>query len=234
MIPVRDNVPKSTKTFACYGLIGLIVVNFVWELQLESKGELSKLIDWVSLKPALISQVLQDLMSSGNPAALFFLVFSLFSVLTTLFFQASFGQLIGNLLFLWVFGRTVECVLGTPKFLLIFLGWGSLTGLFQVVLDPSLTIPILGANSAIAAIFGAYLGRYPFAKVEAILPLLVVFIPITLPAWFFLMVWFGKQFFYTFGSLEMMGDVNRWSLGYWSHGIGILLGMIASRRMSHS
>jgi membrane associated rhomboid family serine protease len=93
-----------------------------------------------------------------------------------------------------------------------------------VLIDPTLTTPLVGSNGAIAAILGAYLLSFPKARIESILPLVIIFIPVEIPAFFYLLWWFVQQFFYGIGQLEIAGIINQFSLAYWTHGLGVLIG----------
>jgi membrane associated rhomboid family serine protease len=86
-----------------------------------------------------------------NPAAIVIVAWRLISLPLAMFIHGSFSQILGNLLFLWVFGKTVENLLGTGRFLGFYLLCGIFTGLVQIIAEPSLTVPLIGANGAIAS-----------------------------------------------------------------------------------
>ncbi len=106
------------------------------------------------------------------------------------FLHGGWDHLIGNLLFLWVFSDNVEDCLGYLRFLIFYLVTGVLAGLVHVVLDPGSEVPLIGASGAISGVLGAYLVLHPFAR----LVVLLVFVPLVLPAWLLLVGWFGFQF----------------------------------------
>lgn len=173
--------------------------------------------------PAQISRVTVDL-TLGNPATWVAWIVLSVSLLQAMFLHSSFGQIIGNLLFLFVFGKNVENRLGHNRFLIFYLFCGVLTSVVQILSDPTLTIPLIGANGAIAGVLGAYLTNFPKAKIDTIIPLIIVFIPVELPAIFYLFWWFVQQIFYSIGSLNIPGGVNQFSIAYWTHGLGLLIG----------
>jgi membrane associated rhomboid family serine protease len=146
-----------------------------------------------------------------------------------MFLHGSFGHILGNLLFLWVFGKSVEEILGHGRFLVFYLLCGVLTGVVQILVEPTLTVPLIGANGAIAGVLGAYLLSFPKAKIDTILPLVVVFIPIELPALFYLFWWFVQQAFYGISSLNIPGGVNPAGIAYWAHGVGLVIGAVLVR-----
>lgn len=223
MIPISDNVRGRRVPVATYCLIAINILLFLWELKLEFSGELSNFIQSWGLIPDKISSAVTDAIS-GNPAAWVVVILSSTSLVAGMFLHASFSQILGNSLFLWVFGKSVEKAFGYGKFLILYLVCGVITGSIQILTEPSLQVPLIGANAAIASVLGAYLFRFPRAKVDTILPLLIVFIPVEVPASFYLVWWFLQQLFYGFGSLHINGGVNPSSAGYWAHGAGILVG----------
>ena len=228
MIPISDNVRGRRVPIATYSLIGINVLLFLWELKLEFSGELSDFIQTWGIIPDKISSAIADAVS-GNPAAWVVLLLSSTSPIAGMFLHGSFSQILGNSLFLWVFGKSVEKALGCAKFLRLYLICGTITGLIQILTEPSLNVPLIGANAAIASVLGAYLFRFPNAKVDTILPLLIVFIPIEVPASLYLVWWFLQQLFYGVGSLNIAGGVNPGSAGYWAHGTGIFVGATWAR-----
>lgn len=223
MIPIADNLPSRSKPIVNYWLIGLNIALFLWEIRLEFTGELGNLVQSLGVIPVKISTPIAHL-TTGNPAAIVAaLVFSS-SLLSAMFLHASFSQILGNLIFLSVFGRRVEELLGHGRYLAFYPIGGVLTGILQVLVQPTLTIPIVGANGAIACVLGAYLINFPKAKIDSILPLAIVFIPIQLPAMFYLVWWFVQQTFYGIGSLNIPGGVNSEGIAYLVQGVGLIFG----------
>ncbi|MGL4620232.1 MAG: rhomboid family intramembrane serine protease [Chroococcidiopsis sp.] len=87
----------------------------------------------------------------------------------------------GNSLFLLVFGKTLENLLGHLKFLYFYLLCGVLTFGLQILVEPTLNLPLIGSNGAIVGVLGAYLYKFPRTKIDTILPLLTIVIPIEIP-----------------------------------------------------
>lgn len=220
MIPVRDCLPRSRRVIVTPGLIALSLALFVLELRWQVSGELGEFLQTWGMVPDRLSQMMGEI-AAGTWLALPFLLFRL---LLGMFLHGSFAQILGNLLFLWVFGRSLESRLGHGKFLGLYLLGGIVTSLLQVWVDPELESPLIGANGAIATVLGAYLVLFPTVAIESVLPLLVVFIPVKLPALVYLAGWFGQQLFYGIGTLTVPGGVNPWGVAYWLHGAGLLLG----------
>ena len=151
------------------------------------------------------------------------------TLLQGMFLHGSFGQILGNLLFLWAFGKSVENFLGHGRFAIFYLLCGVLTGVVQVLAAPTLTVPLIGANGAIAGVLGAYILSFPKAKIDTILPLLIVLIPIDLPALFYLFWWFVQQVFYSVGNLNIAPAVNPPGIAYWTHPASLVIGAVLVR-----
>jgi len=111
------------------------------------------------------------------------------TLLTSMFFHASLFHLLGNMLYLWVFGNNVEDFLGPVRFPLFYLGSGCAAGLLQVAFSPGSRMPMVGASGAIAGILGAYWVLFPRARVMTLI--FIALVP--LPAGFVLGVWFLAQ-----------------------------------------
>ena len=226
MIPIGDNIPSRNQPLVNYFLIGFNLICFLWELKLDITGELSSVVQTWGIVPERISEVALDAIASRNPAALVALVLTASSVLSAMFLHGSCSQILGNLLFLFVFGKAVENTLGHGRYGVFYLLCGILTSGMQIWVQPSLNIPLVGANGAIAAVLGAYLINFPQAKIDSILPLIIVFIPLELPALFYLFWWFVQQIFYGIGSLNIAGGVNPVDTAYWAHEVGLVIGAV--------
>ncbi|WP_017316864.1 rhomboid family intramembrane serine protease [Mastigocladopsis repens] len=225
MIPISDNIFFFTrrKPIIIYCLIGINIALFLWELKLELGGELGNFVNNWGVVPAQISAAFANALA-GNSAAWIVVLMRSTSLLAGMFLHGSFSQILGNLIFLWVFGKTLENILGQRRFLIFYLASGILTALVQILVEPSLTVPLIGANGAITAILGAYVLKFPKAKIDTILPLLIVFIPIELSASFYLFWWFVQQISYGIGSLNIPGGVNQGSIGYLAQFAGLFIG----------
>lgn len=199
MIPISDNIHNRSQPIGNYFLTGINVTLFLWELKLEIAGELGERLNNWGVVPARITAVMADAIASGNPAAWIALLILSSSLLLGIFLYSSFSQILGNLIFFWVFGKSVEDILGHGRFLVFYLLCGILTGVVQILAEPTLTMPLIGANSAITGVLGAYLLSFPKAKIDTILPLVIVLIPIELPALFYLFWWEVQQMFYGIG-----------------------------------
>ncbi|MBU7582363.1 MAG: rhomboid family intramembrane serine protease [Nostoc sp. TH1S01] len=225
MIPISDRLHYRSKPIINYWLIGINIVIFIWELQLELTGQLGYFVQSWGLIPGQITAATTNAVF-GNPAAWIVVCWRSLALLLGLFIHASFSQILGNLLFLWVFGKTVENLLGHKRYLGLYLAAGILTGVMQIIAETNLMVPLIGANGAIAGILGAYLMKFPQAKIYTVLPLLVIYIPVELPAIFYLFWWFVQQIFYGIDSLSIPPiGANSPSLAYWMQIVGLLIGV---------
>lgn len=143
------------------------------------------------------------------------------SVLTAMFVHSSWVHLLGNMLFLGIFGNNIEDRLGRIRYLAFYLLCGYAAGYGFAAANANATTPLIGASGAIAGVLGAYLLLYPRAPVWALVPFLF-FIPLRLPAWLVLGMWFVLQAFYSAG----YGIAGTGSVAYLAHVIGFVVGML--------
>ena len=114
--------------------------------------------------------------------------------LTSMFLHGGWGHILGNCLFLWVFGNNVEDAMGRLRFLLFYLICGLAAAFAQVVVHPGSAVPMVGASGAISGVMGGYLVLFPHARVRCVWWLFIFITFVRLPAWLMLAIWFGSQF----------------------------------------
>ena len=141
------------------------------------------------------------------------------TVLFAVFLHGGYLHLVGNMLFLYVFGNNVEDRLGRLRYLAFYLGCGYAATYGFSLFQPSSTEPLVGASGAIAGVLGAYLVLYPRAKVWSLLTFFF-FLPVRLPAWLVLGSWFVLQYAYARGGGLTEGS----GVAYWAHVIGFVVG----------
>jgi len=144
----------------------------------------------------------------------------LLSVLTALFVHGGWLHLLGNMLFLWVFGNNVEDRFGRLRYLLFYLGAGVAATFGHAALSADSTQSLVGASGAIAGVLGAYLVMFPRVRVLSSLTFLF-FLPVRLPAWVVLGGWFALQYLYFRGAGVSSGA----GVAYGAHVVGFLVGM---------
>jgi len=154
---------------------------------------------------------------------------ALITLFTSMFLHGGWLHLGGNMLFLWVFGRNVEDLIGGPKFLGLYLAGGLIAGLVQIVANPYSRIPTIGASGAIAAVMGAYLIKFPRSSIVMLFTPLFFF-TMDIPAPIVLIYWFALQFIsglWSLGSTDYTGGGVAW----FAHVGGFIAGMLLVRLM---
>lgn len=208
MIPLRDNLP--TRHRIPYITIFLIVINsiiFALELSEFSTGN-STLINHYAL-------------STTN--------FSFLHLLSFQFLHGGWVHIIGNMLYLWIFGNNVEDRLGHVQFLTFYLCSGVIGGLAQLLTTAGDAL-IIGASASVAGVLGAYLIWYPRAQVKVLLPLFIIFTVITLPASLILVLWFVTNLFNGYASIVGAAADQVAYLGHIGGFIfGVFVALIVSR-----
>jgi membrane associated rhomboid family serine protease len=144
----------------------------------------------------------------------------LLSVLTAMFVHAGWLHLLGNMLFLAIFGNNVEDRFRKIPYLIFYLVCGYVAAYGFAIVHPTSTAPLVGASGAIAGVLGAYLALYPRARVWSLVPFLF-FIPLRIPAWVVLGLWFVLQWAYSFGGIAGSGPV-----AYVAHVFGFVTGLL--------
>ena len=149
----------------------------------------------------------------------------LLTPLSAMFLHGGWGHLLGNMLYLYIFGNNVEDTLGRGRYLLFYLTCGVLSFLAQVVLQSNSMVPNVGASGAIAGVLGAYFLLFPRARILTLVPLFFFFPLVEIPAFFFLGIWFLMQFL---SGAATIGHVSALAGGvaWWAHIGGFLAGML--------
>ena len=202
MLPISDVIPSKTTPYVTIGLIAINVLMFLYELQL-SRPELQLIVVALGVVPGY---------------------FSWPTLITSQFLHDGWMHIVGNMLYLWIFGDNVEDRLGHGRYLLAYLSFGALAALGQVMVSAGSMIPMIGASGAIAGVMGAYFVLYPHSRVLTVVFLVFFLDIIEIPAIFFLGIWFVKELFSGVGSLgasTMTGGV-----AFWAHVVGFATGAL--------
>lgn len=144
---------------------------------------------------------------------------------TSMFLHAGWLHLIGNMLYLWIFGDNIEDRLGHFTFLIFYLLCGLGAGVVHTLLNYQTVVPSIGASGAIAGVLGAYLVSYPHARVLTLVPIFVFVQFIEIPAVIVLGFWFVMQFFYGAASLATATSSSG-GVAWWAHVGGFVIGML--------
>jgi membrane associated rhomboid family serine protease len=148
------------------------------------------------------------------------------SVLWSMFLHAGWLHLLGNMLFLVVFGNNIEDRMGKLRYLIFYLACGYAAAYGFAVANSGSTEPLIGASGAISGILGAYLVLYPRARVWSLVPFLF-FLPLRIPAWIVLGLWFLLQWMYSAG----ITTAGAGSVAYLAHVFGFLAGVLVGLAM---
>ena len=203
MIPIKVTQPSYSTPVVTICLIVanlLVFLNEFW-LGLVDPYSLNQFMAEYSLRPAY---------------------FHWENVLTAMFVHANWMHVLGNMLFLWVFGDNVEDILGHAKYLGFYLLCGVCAALAQILLDPSSRIPMVGASGAIAGVMGAYLVKFPRSRVVMLTWLIIIF-TFDLPAWLMLVYWFFMQ---VFGGFGQIAEANQGGTAFAAHVGGFVAGIV--------
>jgi len=204
MIPLRS----SEKTYSVAGvtlvLIALNVVVFLYEIRLDSYS-LNVFIQHYGLVPDRLHA---------------------YQLFTSMFIHGGWMHILGNMWFLWVFGRGVEDSIGHTRYLLFYLACGVVSAIANVLATPFSPVPTVGASGAIAGVMGAYLIRFPRARIITLVLIIVFFTTLDIPAAFLLLYWFAIQFFNGVGSIGGGSQVARGDVAWFAHIGGFIAGML--------
>ena len=143
-----------------------------------------------------------------------------------MFLHAGWLHIIGNMLYLWIFGDNIEDQLGHLGYLVFYLGAGALAAIAQLLFNPYSAVPMLGASGAIAAVMGAYFVLYPQSRILTAVFILIFFDLIEIPAIFFLGIWFLMQLLSGVGSLGVSNAAGG-GTAFWAHIGGFVFGAAA-------
>jgi membrane associated rhomboid family serine protease len=203
MIPIKVRQPSYSAPVVTICLIVVNVLIFLYEfwLGLVDPYSLNRFTEVYSLRPAY---------------------FSFVNVFTAMFVHANWMHVLGNMLFLWVFGDNVEDILGHWKYLIFYLACGVAAAMAQVAMDPSSRVPMVGASGAIAGVMGAYLVKFPRSKVVLLTWFIFIF-TFDVPAWVMLIYWFAIQVFGGFGSIT---EASTGGTAFLAHVGGFVTGAI--------
>jgi membrane associated rhomboid family serine protease len=221
MIPLNDNIRRQTFWFSTLALIALNTAVFIYELSLGAS--INRFILTFGLIPARYTTTHGGIIITG-------LASFLGPVFTSMFIHGGWLHLIGNMLFLFVFGRSIEDRFGHSQFLLLYLVSGLGAAVIDILFNMGSRVPTIGASGAIAGILGAYLVSFPTARITTLIPLLFFFWVIRIPALLVLVYWFAIQFVAGYQMLAIE-SATRGGVAWWAHVGGFILGTLLAFTM---
>jgi membrane associated rhomboid family serine protease len=218
VIPLRDRNPTRRTPIVTLALIGACFVTFAIELSVTASGGDAALEaffrQWGAV-PADITAALE----AGD-----YLGPAMVGMLSSMFLHGGWVHLLGNMLFLWIFGNNVEDRLGPIPFLLFYVVGGIAAALAQVVIAPDSTIPLVGASGAIAAALGAYIVLFPGARILSLVFLGFFYQLLEVPAIVVLGYWFVLQL--VSGVAGLGAETAQGGVAFFAHIGGFVLGVI--------
>ena len=187
MIPLRDRNPTRRTPIVTWGLIGACFAAFAIELWVAASGGDRALAE-VFREWGAVPAEITDALEAGD-----YLGQATLGMFTSMFLHGDWLHLLGNMLFLWIFGNNIEDRLGAIPYLLFYLVGGIAAALTQVVIGPQSEIPLVGASGAIAAALGAYIVLFPGARIVSLVFLGFFYQLLHVPAVIVLGLWFALQ-----------------------------------------
>ncbi|MDY6938085.1 MAG: rhomboid family intramembrane serine protease [Cyanobacteriota bacterium] len=220
MVPLNDENPVKITPVVTYILIALNLIIFILELSLPPV-DLDGFFHLFAVIP-------RELSASFNGITIDQPVPEVLTLVTSQFLHGGWAHVGFNMLYLWIFGNNIEEELGGVKFLAFYLLCGVLAALTQWYFSPESAIPSLGASGAIAGVMGAYILKFPQAKILTLLPFGIFFYTLRIPAVFFLGFWFVQQAFNGIAMLQVPVNIgmSQGGVAYWAHAGGFVFGAI--------
>jgi membrane associated rhomboid family serine protease len=202
MIPLRDVIPSRTTPYITVTIIALNAVAWAYELALPS-DLLPIFLQFYGVVPAN---------------------FQASTLVTSMFLHGSWSHVLGNMWYLWIFGDNVEDRVGHGRFIIFYLLCGFAAAAGQTLMDPESTLPMIGASGAIAGVMGAYFVLYPRSRVLTLIPLVIFWEVIEIPATFLLGFWFLMQLF-SAGAIAVTANSAGGGVAFMAHVAGFICGV---------
>jgi hypothetical protein len=214
-IPLHDHIRRQTFWTLTLAIICANVLAFLFELSLGR--EVDRVVFFFGIIPAryTMPQIAARLSFGGLVVPIF----------VSMFLHGGWLHLLANMLFLFVFGRSIEDRFGHLKFLLIYFLGGLGGALVHIVLNAGSRVPTIGASGAIAGVLGAYFVSFPSARITTLIPIFFFFWTVELPALLLLGYWFLIQFFSGF-QMQTIQSATAGGVAWWAHVGGFIVGVL--------
>ena len=207
MIPIRSTERTYSKATVVVSLIAINMLIFLYQQTMDESSERVFVQHW-GIVPDSISQ-------------------HLFTLVTSMFVHGGWLHVLGNMLYLWVFGKAVEDLIGSGPFLGLYLCCGLAAGVLQVVTNAFSSLPTIGASGAIAGVMGAYMIKFSRSRIVTLVFIVIFFTTVEIPAWVMLIWWFFIQLFNGVGSLAATNYSG--GTAWFAHVGGFVAGMLLIR-----
>ena len=203
LFPYKDDNPRVLFPFVTFGIITLNVLIFLGQFWISGNdpGIGKSLVYMYGFVPA-----------EFNPLTIF----------TSMFMHGGFAHIIGNMWFLYIFGDNVESILGHVKYFMFYLACGIGAALAQFFVEPASQVPMIGASGAVAGVLGAYMFRFPKARVHILAVIIIFITTFVVPAQIVLGLWFLMQLS---GGLGSLGVDTTGGVAWFAHIGGFIIGV---------
>ena len=214
MIPLRDNAAPRRLTPANTILIAANLAAFIYELSLGPR-----VVDFVgrfAMVPAEVTNSLSmhPLGAVLRPAT---------TIITSMFLHGGVWHVLGNMLYLFIFGAAVEYRMGASRYAAFYFVSGIAAALATILIAPESRVPVIGASGAIAGVLGAYFIFYPRGRITTILPIFIFIQVIEIPAVIYLLLWFAIQLYAGIAAGQQGAAMG--GVAWWAHVGGFLFGI---------
>lgn len=213
MFPLHDDNPTPVVPYVTYTVLAICIGAFLWQFSQGVQGQ-NAIIYALGVIPAVLTGQMQ-LPSEVEWVAPEITVF------TSMFLHGGWMHLIGNVLYLWVFGNNVEAAMGHVRYIAFYLICGVAAVAAQALPDTASQVPMIGASGAISGVLGAYMLLYPKARVLVLIPIFFIIKTLRIPALFVLGAWFLMQLF-----SSVMAGSQEGGVAFGAHIGGFIAGMV--------
>jgi membrane associated rhomboid family serine protease len=213
MIPIHDDNPTSKPPYITVAFIVACSLVFLWQVAQDPRGQ--QIIAYaLGVVPAV-------LFGQRELPPEVYAVPATVTVFTSMFLHGGWMHLIGNMLYLWIFGNNVEDAMGHVRFVVFYVLCGIVAVFAHAMPHPESEIPMIGASGAISGVLGAYMLLHPHARVLVVIPLGIILHTVRLPAFWVLGFWFGMQLL-----SQLFADPNSPGVAFGAHIGGFVAGLV--------
>jgi len=210
MIPISDDNPVRITPFVNWLIILICCAVYAWEFSLGDA--MDDVLSQMAFVPA------SGVTAHGVPVIE---AAPLQAIVISMFLHGSIWHLLGNMLYLWIFGNNIEDAMGHVKYTLFYFLCGFAAAFAMAWIDPTSKIPVVGASGAISGALAAYILLYPRARVTVIVPLGIIFFPLTISAVWVVGFWFVLQLI-----SAALTDPTQPGTAWWAHVGGFAAGLV--------
>jgi len=229
MFPYRDENPTEKPAIITVAIIAANALVFIFLQGAGAQGPLARSVCELGLIPGEILHSVKPGSGIALAPGVVCMVEAApkyWTILTSMFTHGGWFHLIGNMLFLWVFGNNIEDATGHGKFLIFYLLCGVAAAATQTLISPHSLVPMVGASGAISGVLGAYLLLYPRVRVHTLIVLPIFITTVAIPAWVMLGYWALLQLI---GGLGSLTQLEQGGVAFFAHVGGFVAGLLLVR-----